>query len=111
MSVRFEIRPSPRPRHRDPATGVVKQVEYVEIHSGRDGTDVVHRPATDADRVAFRAEYFAFNPKAGELPLFASTSAGLEEVRAEIIETVKAHAEEGDAEKPSRAGLFSRAKK
>lgn len=37
-------------------------VEFIDIHTGRDGNDVVSRPATDEDRARYAAEYEAFSP-------------------------------------------------
>ncbi|WFG54191.1 hypothetical protein Mx9_p84 [Myxococcus phage Mx9] len=51
-----------RKGERTKSDGRVEEVEFVDIHTGRDGKDVVSRPAKDEDRVRFSAEYEAFNP-------------------------------------------------
>jgi hypothetical protein len=45
--------------------GSADAVEYVEIHTGRDGKDTVSRRATEDDKSAFREAYAAF--KAGQV--------------------------------------------
>lgn len=54
MRVSFSLHP------RKLGDGSTEEVEFVSIHTGRDGKDVVSRAATDADRKRWASEYAAF---------------------------------------------------
>jgi hypothetical protein len=92
VSATFDVREA---RVSEGGKRVVKVVEHVRVEVGH---EVVHRVATDEDRLRFKTEYLAFNPGAKDRPPFRTP----ESLAAEEAEKAEAAA--------SKSGPLSRKK-
>lgn len=103
MQVRFEMRQPPPEKDMDGKELPGTPVEYVVIHSRRDGVDEVCRRATDKDRLRFKAEYAAF--KAPPKPAPAPTPK--DEAKAEFAPAAVAAKAAGSVEEKPEPTRFS----
>lgn len=57
-----------RAGHLKQSDGTTEEVDFVDITTGRDGKDVVSRPATSEDKAKWAAEYAAYVGPPAEVP-------------------------------------------